>query len=323
MKVSVIIPVYNNEKYIERCVKSVLEQTYQDIELIIVDDGSSDSSGKICDNLAQIDLRIKVIHQDNGGVSKARNVGLENATGQLVSFIDSDDWIESDLYSRAVSEFDKDIDIVAFCGRKKYQNKDDKGYSTIKKAESISNIEAINRMNYSQNLVAGVCLFIYRREIIGNNRFPRDVIIGEDYAFNINVLLGAKRVYLLPYCGYNYFQRSDSVSYRGYQGKSDKIMYSYQAMKNLQINKDKRLCRSAISYYVLQVMAIVISMVKADVYDRSMIVLVQNEVRKNLKSYIFDTKNKFYHRCCAVLISIHYKALIIPYKIIFDKHRQA
>lgn len=92
--VSVIVPVYNVEKYLEKCVHSIINQTYENTEIILIDDGSTDSSGKICDKFSELEKKIKVIHKDNGGVSSARNVGIENAKGEYISFVDSDDWIE-------------------------------------------------------------------------------------------------------------------------------------------------------------------------------------------------------------------------------------
>ena len=96
MKVSAIVPVYNVEKYIYRCVDSILNQTFSDFELILVDDGSPDNCPQICDEYAKKDSRIKVIHKENGGLSSARNAGLDIASGEWISFIDSDDWIHKD-----------------------------------------------------------------------------------------------------------------------------------------------------------------------------------------------------------------------------------
>ena len=92
--ISVNIPVYNTEKYLHRCIDSVLAQTYQDLELLLIDDGSKDSSGAICDEYAAQDARVKVFHKENGGVSSARNVGLDHAQGEWITFVDSDDYIE-------------------------------------------------------------------------------------------------------------------------------------------------------------------------------------------------------------------------------------
>lgn len=105
-KISVIVPVYNVEKYLPRCIDSILAQTFTDFELLLIDDGSSDYSGKICDEYAKNDERIRVFHQENGGVSSARNIGLDNAKGEWISFVDSDDWLENECYSSLLSDGD-------------------------------------------------------------------------------------------------------------------------------------------------------------------------------------------------------------------------
>ena len=97
-KVSIIVPVYKVEKYLRKCIDSIINQTLKDIEIILVDDGSPDNCGKICDEYAAKDTRIKVIHKENGGLSSARNAGMEVAEGEYIGFVDSDDWIESDMY---------------------------------------------------------------------------------------------------------------------------------------------------------------------------------------------------------------------------------
>ena len=99
-KISVIVPVYKVEKYLPECIESVLAQTFTDFELILVDDGSPDNSGKICDDYATRDSRIRVFHKENGGVSSARNLGLDNARGEWIGFVDPDDWIEPDMYEQ-------------------------------------------------------------------------------------------------------------------------------------------------------------------------------------------------------------------------------
>ena len=107
MNISVIIPVYNGEKYIKRCIESIKKQTFYNWEVILVDDGSKDKTGEICDKYAGEDIRIKVIHKSNEGVSIARNVGINNATGDYITFIDSDDWIDSDFFFKSSKFFRK------------------------------------------------------------------------------------------------------------------------------------------------------------------------------------------------------------------------
>lgn len=114
-KVSVIVPVYNVEKYLDKCVKSICNQSYQNLEIILVDDGSTDSSAEMCDTYAKVDARVKVIHKENGGLADARNVGIEHAKGDYLLFIDSDDWIHQELVEKNIVIAEKeDTDVVIF-----------------------------------------------------------------------------------------------------------------------------------------------------------------------------------------------------------------
>ncbi|MDR0422523.1 MAG: glycosyltransferase, partial [Proteiniphilum sp.] len=108
--ISVIVPVYNVEKYLRKCLESILAQTYTSFELLLVNDGSTDGSGQICDEYAQKDSRVQVFHQENKGVSRARNLGLERAKGKWVAFIDSDDWVDS-TYLEHLLEGDEDVEL--------------------------------------------------------------------------------------------------------------------------------------------------------------------------------------------------------------------
>lgn len=116
--ISVIIPIYNVEEYLEKCVNSVLNQTYSDLEIILVDDGSTDNSGKICDELKNKDNRIIVIHQENQGLSAARNAGIAKALGEYIAFVDSDDYIMEDMYETLYKNLEKTDADISIC---KYQ----------------------------------------------------------------------------------------------------------------------------------------------------------------------------------------------------------
>ena len=106
-RISVIVPVYNVEQYLPRCVESILAQTYENLEILLVDDGTKDNSGAICDAYARQDARVKAIHKKNGGLSSARNAGIDAATGEYLSFVDSDDWIEPDMYEKMMALMEK------------------------------------------------------------------------------------------------------------------------------------------------------------------------------------------------------------------------
>lgn len=117
-KISIIVPVYNTEKYLDCCIQSILAQTYTDFELLLIDDGSTDSSGAICDKYAEQDARVRVFHKENGGASAARNLGLDNAQGEWVTFCDSDDWLDSDLYEKMRKSADEERSEMVVAGIK-------------------------------------------------------------------------------------------------------------------------------------------------------------------------------------------------------------
>lgn len=114
--ISVIVPVYNVEKYLDKCVDSIVNQTYKNLEIILVDDGSPDNCPKMCDNWAKKDKRIKVIHKENGGVSSARNVGIDNAKGEYIGFVDSDDWTEKKYIQKLYEVLIQENADIALCG---------------------------------------------------------------------------------------------------------------------------------------------------------------------------------------------------------------
>ena len=129
--ISIIIPVYKVEKYLEKCIESVLKQTYTNLQIILVDDGSPDNCGKICDEYAKKDSRIEVIHKINGGLSDARNVGINRANGRYIGFVDSDDYIKEDMYEKLINlikEYNADVSICnlydVFDGKEYVRNKD-------------------------------------------------------------------------------------------------------------------------------------------------------------------------------------------------------
>ena len=136
-KISVIVPIYKTEQFLSKCIDSIINQTYKNLEIILVDDGSPDNCPKICDEYAKRDNRIKVIHKENGGLSSARNAGIEIATGDFSAFVDSDDWIDSDMYESLVKLSDEYNADIAECGYRfirpwKVENKILDGSNTCK-----------------------------------------------------------------------------------------------------------------------------------------------------------------------------------------------
>lgn len=213
--ISVIIPVYNTENYLRNCVESVQRQTYSDLQILLIDDGSTDTSPSICDTLAAEDSRIQVIHQTNRGVSAARNAGLELAKGDYFAFVDSDDLLEPDIYETLLGlamEFDADI---AHCGYKRIQldgtTKDIQGTGKLLPQDSEEAVECLLTGKY---FVGSLWNKLYRRELFFNVRFDTSLKINEDVLANVQVFLQAKKLVFLDVPKYNYFERKGSSCVR-------------------------------------------------------------------------------------------------------------
>lgn len=206
--ISIIIPVYNAEKYLRRCIDSILSQSFTDFELILVDDGSRDSSPQVCDEYAAKDSRIHIIHKANGGVSAARNDGLDIAKGEYVTFIDSDDWVERE-YLGTLSNY-RDYDIVFFSHRLIYED----GYTSEFMFEAkegnkqnIWEIVASLRKNAAKSNFYGYTWNkMFRRDIIEKYmiRFVEGLRISEDEVYTLDYCTHAESIKVLPICLYNY-----------------------------------------------------------------------------------------------------------------------
>ena len=201
MLVSVIVPVYKAEKWLHRCVDSILAQTMTDFELLLIDDGSPDKSGEICDEYAAKDSRVRVFHKKNGGVSSARNLGLDNAQGEWISFVDADDWVEVDYLAGLTENLDADfitgglrdtIGGICIADNKLYS------YLDIK--------EFLNQYN-RDSILRAACGKLVRRVIIDDNklRFDTKIRYGEDTVFNKRYLLHCNQVRSIEFVNYNYF----------------------------------------------------------------------------------------------------------------------
>lgn len=204
--ITIIIPVYNASKYLDECLNSVSAQTFADWECILINDGSTDNSGAICDKWAATDCRFKVVHQANAGVSVARNKGIELAKGEYIAFIDSDDWVDEN-YLMILSRNCVNADITISGITCHYDN----GYFT-KSVPSQTRISSFSAVNccfddiIEQQLVHGPTNKLYKRSIIKMHHicFPKDKSFGEDLEFNFAYLEHASSFSCINYSGYNY-----------------------------------------------------------------------------------------------------------------------
>lgn len=212
--VSVIVPVYNVEKYLRKCIDSIINQTYKDLEIILVNDGSTDCSGEICNEYKRLDNRVKVIHKENGGLSDARNIGLKHSTGSYIAFIDSDDYIADNmiesLYFRLLND-NSDIAICRFYHI--FENGNEVPSKSKKTAcfkdEVISKYTAFNRLNNVEYVIA--CNKIYKKKIFDSISYPKRKY-NEDAFVIHKVYDKCERISVLSKQLYFYVKRNDSIT---------------------------------------------------------------------------------------------------------------
>lgn len=248
-KVSVIIPVYNTEKYLVECVESVINQSYANLEILLIDDGSKDNSGNICDELATKDKRITVCHKENGGLSSARNCGIDMATGEYLAFVDSDDIVDIDMINVLVANIEK------------YNS----GLSGIEYSEfrdKIPNVDRNARIKYIKNDVQRYFLrknrlycvvrYLFRKDYLGELRFDRDIRLGEDQDFIFRYVSCIHDVTLSGYNGY--FYRQNPVSLSGGRLKDNHVcdLKNRQNICQLALRKNKKV---AYAHYLKGLMA--------------------------------------------------------------------
>lgn len=243
--ISVIVPVYNSEKYLEECVQSILKQTYKDIEVLLVDDGSSDKSPEICDRLSTQDDRIKVFHKPNGGVSSARNLGLEKAEGELITFADSDDILTPELLSTLYNCMVKE-NVQRVCGG--YAHLYEDGHRVYRKTRipdgKYQTSEILKKMiddgSMSGFLFSGVCNSLYINKLLKeyNIRFKEGIKYNEDGLFSFEYALHTESMYSLRSMPlYLYRQHSDSATKKRVKGDKYSGLHNY--LRSLDFDKEK------------------------------------------------------------------------------------
>lgn len=218
MEVSIIIPVYNAQKYLERCINSVLSQEGVEVELILIDDGSIDESTKICELYSSKYREIKFFRQKNKGVSAARNTGLMYASGQYIGFVDSDDYIDSRMYDKLLRGLVSNNADIAICDNRNVVLDMEKGIDTF---ESLTRDTVLDKKNITPDILleiaGGVCRCLYRREVICNIKFPLDLKISEDRIFNLYAMGYAEKIVYLKDALYYRTLNEESAVHKYYK----------------------------------------------------------------------------------------------------------
>ena len=280
--ISVIIPVYQVENYLDQCLESVVGQTYSNLEIILVDDGSTDGCPALCNEWEKKDSRIRVVHKENGGLSDARNVGMQLVTGELIAFVDSDDWIAPEMFQRLLEAIQKDNSDIAACSVEMVWENGTKRLLTAKTNRVLDHDEAQEALLAETLLKQPVWYKIYKYTII------RDILfevgkMHEDAFWSYQVIGNANRVSIIDYVGYYYRQHSDSIMGKEYSiNRLDSIeaaerRYKFLAEKYPNLEKRAR-----------------ISILSNCIYHGQMALkYLSKEDQKKAFYYLNDVKNRY------------------------------
>lgn len=304
--ISVIIPVYNVENYLEKCIDSVLKQTYKEMEIILVDDGSTDTSGKLCDKYRNLDHRIKVYHKKNGGLSDARNYGIHYATGKYITFIDSDDIVYKDLISELyflIKEYKADISI---CDPIHIFNNREYYFLPRTRIEVFNKQQSIKELLYQRSFLVSAWGKLYSKEIFDNIKFPKGMLF-EDVAIMYKLFYSSKKIIYSDAKYYGYMHRENSITTKNFS-KSDldilKICddLTFFAKKNPEYD-------AAVRAYTVNANLRVFLNAPQDNFYKPYITNCKKYIAKNKQKVLKDKKIRKKLKCALVLFSINKRLL--------------
>ncbi len=247
--ISVIVPVYKVEEYLDECIKSIVNQTYKNLEIILVDDGSPDNCPTLCDNWASKDSRIKVIHKENAGAAAARNAGINVANGDYIGFVDSDDYIEKNMYEVLLEALQNtDVKISCCAAYRVYENGKIENQAKINVRKSFDINDALDNIFYG-NLGTALWRRLFEKSVFEEIRLPEGET-NEDYPVIVPTTVAGRGMVYVGVPLYYYRVRQGSVTSAGYMSASDpEIVYKNIGVIKTQIEKYNLPCKKSFSYF--------------------------------------------------------------------------
>lgn len=285
--ISVIVPVYKVEKYLNKCIESIVNQTYKNLEIILVDDGSPDECGKICDNYAQKDMRIKVIHKENGGLSDARNAGINISNGKYISFIDSDDYIDLEYIELLYKTIKKDKSDMAISSHKViYENG-----TILEKATKEESIlepkEVLKRILYDDGIDLSAWAKLYKIELFEEIRYPKGRLF-EDAATTYKLVDKCKKISIISKSTYNYIIRGNSITNVNFSEKKMDLIISTEEMCNYIKKKYPDLEEAANRRLMYAYLSTLTQLIKSNKRNKSVKKRLYGYIKQNSKMILKD-----------------------------------
>lgn len=310
--ISVVVPIYNVERYLSKCIDSIINQTYCNFELILVDDGSTDNSGMICDKYAETDIRIKIIHKKNGGLSDARNVGISLANGDYITLIDSDDYIDSKFLENFINIIRKqDADLIVTGLIDFYDSDKNVSAKNSSEFEILNREQTYKKMLLQDGMDVNATAKLYKKSIFDNIRYPVGELY-EDIKVIYDVVEASNIIIFSKYKGYFYLQRSDSIMYSNMSKKKLMLLVTVDKLKNLIHKNYPNIEEAAIRRYIY----CNFHLLGRAIFDKKFLAECK-DMRKNILKYqnliwrnnIFSKKEK--------IATLFLKLGLIPYKIMW------
>ena len=315
--ISIIVPIYNVGKYLPKCIESILNQTFKNFELILVNDGSTDNSGVVCDDYAKKDTRIKIVHKSNGGVSSARNAGLYVAKGEYIGFVDPDDYIDKNMYEKLYRLCIDNNSDIAICRFNREINGKIQNKESTEEIIELNNMEAMNELFKGNLYRFSLCNKLFSKKCFNDVLFPEERI-HEDLSTTYKLFANSKKAVYINYCGYIYVRRENSILTSTY---NEKRLQAFIAWDEIIEFIDK-------NYY--EIIEQVIATFTYWCVDNILYILnqVNNSKKKNnylniiqkytTKYYIYIKRNNILSRSYKLRIrifNINYKLFILGRKI--------
>lgn len=310
-EISVIVPVYNVAKYLRDCLESIVNQQFHNIEIILVDDGSKDISGDICDEYAKMDERIKVIHKENGGLSEARNDGLKISTSKYVGFVDSDDRIDLDFYSKLYETIQKEKCDIAVAAIQHFSDDKLLHLRNINGERVYSREEAMKELLLSQHISNSVCNKLFKKELFDKINFPVGRLYEDEYV-TYKVFDQVDRVSMIKNTCYYYRYNDESITHARFSEREfDRIYASLDKIKFCE-EKYPELKSYARCYLVYDCISTLSKMKK---YDKRYDQIILNNVRRHLFCYL-QGENSMVSKIFAIIAAISPQVSIFCLKVI-------
>lgn len=315
--ISVIVPVYNVEQYLEKCVHSILNQTYKKLEIILVNDGATDESGKLCDALAELDERIVVYHKQNGGLSDARNYGVERATGAYIGFVDSDDYIDSEMYEELYAAIKKENADVAECNLKIIYPHNVEYYTQSKYYEVCTKEEYLEEYLKLEKLFGSVWTKLIKAEVAKKLLFPKGKLY-EDTYYTYDLIQIADKYVIFDKPYYNYLMRGNSITNSKFNPRMLDLVEIVNAFHTKVSNDYTNLleaadCRKMYAYFSVLNSVLLEDDFKENEYYHQVMSYFRKDYKKLLKNK-YITRNRKLSLVLSLTSATLYKKVLLRYK---------